>query len=436
MMLLRILSIGAILAAGAAASCAEPPRPDEVKRLIDQLDADTRAERQAAEKALLKLGPELLPLLPPPDLLQSPAVRETVVRLRVELERRKAIASVRASRVTLSATKSPLRDVLAEIAKQTDNRLEVKNVPQKLLERRVNVSFSRTPYWRAVDQLCELAGLRLVSRPAAKGPALESAPKHEPGPRTLSGAFRVAVVKATTRPIFGDPAHKMLRVGLQVACEPRLRPLFLKVAGDGIEATTSGGEMIPPRNPDAQLELPLGGGGHLVEFQIDYKVPAARRPAKIDLAGKFHMETAAGVERIAFPVASKASGVARRRGGVTVTVTDVTAEKSDNGKYDYVVGARVGYDTGGPAFESHRTWILHNRVHLESDTGEKYELNGRFETRLQADGAVALSYRFPNIASPPDKTKFVYMAPTLIVDVPIDVDLKNVPLSQPESEKP
>ncbi len=36
----------------------------KVKPLLEQLDADSLAERDAAEKAILELGPEVIPLFP------------------------------------------------------------------------------------------------------------------------------------------------------------------------------------------------------------------------------------------------------------------------------------------------------------------------------------------------------------------------------------
>ena len=50
----------------------------------------------------------------------------------------------------------------------------------------------------------------------------------------------------------------------------------------------------------------------------------------------------------------------------------------------------VSYETGGPAFESHRTWIYHNRVYLETKTGTRIERSKSFTTELQADGGVAV----------------------------------------------
>src|SRR5262245_56895646 len=95
----RILAISAILAVltpaivtRGADNAASPPAnalQTKVKKLIADLDADARAVRQQVERELLNLGPDVLPLLPPPELLPSAAVQGAVKQIRKVLEVRK-----------------------------------------------------------------------------------------------------------------------------------------------------------------------------------------------------------------------------------------------------------------------------------------------------------------------------------------------------------
>ena len=86
------------------------------------------------------------------------------------------------------------------------------------------------------------------------------------------------------------------------------------------------------------------------------------------------------------------------------------------------------YDTGGPAFESHRSWILHNEVYLEDPAGKRVPLNGGSETTQQGDGSLGIEYRFVDLPDPLPEYTFVYVAPTLIVDVPIEFEIQSVPV--------
>src|SRR5438105_4850691 len=95
----------------------------DVLQLIADLDAGTRAKRIAAERKLLELGPDVLPFLPAPELLPSFSVRETIRKVRFELERSKARDSVRAARVRLRGSK-PFIDWLNDLSRQTGNPLD------------------------------------------------------------------------------------------------------------------------------------------------------------------------------------------------------------------------------------------------------------------------------------------------------------------------
>jgi hypothetical protein len=120
--------------------------------------------------------------------------------------------------------------------------------------------------------------------------------------------------------------------------------------------------------------------------------------------------------------------IARRRGGVTVALNRVAVSRADGGKQDIQIKVAVVYDTGGPAFESHRSWMLHNEVYLEDPTGKRWPLNGGSETTQQGNDGLGIIYRFTGLPNPlPDYT-FIYVAPTLIVDVPIEFRLKSVPV--------
>jgi len=246
---------------------------------------------------------------------------------------------------------------------------------------------------------------------------------------THSGPFRIAVHTAEMKPLLGDAAHRKLRLRLSLLAEPRLRPLFLKFAASDIVPRASAAS-IEPLVRDAKFERPLGEGGKSVPLLLDFKVPISARLPRIDLTGRMTMTTAAGEEIIRFRQPASARDVARRRGGVTVTLRDMTFGKETKGKRSAQVRVAVSYDTGGPAFESHRTWMFHNRAYLLTKTGRRIDRSPGLTTSLQADGTVAVDYRFNHLTSDPGDYDFVYVAPTLIIDVPIDFTLKKIPVSQ------
>ena len=102
----------------------------------------------------------------------------------------------------------------------------------------------------------------------------------------------------------------------------------------------------------------------------------------------------------------------------------------------------MNYDTGGPAFESHRSWMLFNIAGLVRTGTMPTDKAPRGAARLdvnllkptdsesdvQPDGSIAVTYRFEKLPLPASEYRFRYVAPTLILDVPLDFELRDVPL--------
>ena len=424
-MILATVGMLPFLTTGATAA---PPESGDVERLIERLDAGTLRERAAAEQELLGVGPELLPLLPAPELLPSPSAREAVRRIRLRLEHDRAVASVAASQVDVpdSAT---VEELLEVIARQTGNRIDPSRLPEEKLARRADLKGGRAAFWPLMDRLSDAMDFRF--EPDAESGTLRLVPlREEPDARPTavahSGAFRIAVESAELRPRFGRENETLLRLRLGILAEPRLRPLFLKFAADDVRVTDETGEAIAPFNPQAQWELPLGEGGKGIRLQLDFVVPRGRVPKQIAVAGSARMLTAAGSETFTFDRLAAAAGTARRRGGVTVKLDRVKFEKGGDEAGRAEIGLIVSYDTGGPAFESHRTWIFHNQASLVTDQGMRVEREGNFGTRLQRDGGVAVDYEFTNLTHPFESYQFLYVAPTLLVNAPVDLSISQV----------
>lgn len=403
----------------------------EVERLLRDLDAASRATRQAAEKRLLELGPAVLPHLPPPELLPNAAVRDAVARVRVELERRQAQTSIQPSRVTLRGERQ-LREWIAELSRQSGNVIESSDVPVGMLDQRFQWDQVQLPFWQATDFVRSRTGLRFRSDATSRRLRLilpdEPSRRQELAADTRS-AFRVAAVSVQSREIAGQADRQLVRLRLEVMPEPRLRPLFLQFAAKDCVAKSGQRELLP-HNPDASYELPLAEGSGQFPVTLDFVAPAKLPRETLELRGRFNITTAASTEAIRFGDLAQAGqdklGVARRRGGVTVTLHKATFAKVEPRGHDARVAVSVAYDSGGPAFESHRQWMLHNEVFLETPDGQRVTLNGGHETSRQQDGAIAVEYRFVNLPDPLPSYRFVYVAPTLIIDVPVEFELRGI----------
>jgi len=437
------LVCGLLIAALATqAARAAPPASDsdlsaDVIRLLNDLNADSRKTRESAEQDLLTLGPRILPLLPSPDQISSAAARDAVRRIRVLLERQKAQASVEPSRVTLQGD-MPLAELLKQITAQTGNALDAAALPTETMRRELTINVRRESFWPVMETIAgqarlridpgESGELRLRPRDSSNADAEPPQPASDLA-ATSAGPFRVALRAARWRPSFVENSPRLLRLQLSVMSEPRLRPLFLKFSPADFAVTTEHKERLVPTSPAARFELPFGDNVGRSVIQVDFDARGEAAATQASLAGKLTVLTAAGPERFEFRDLSTAQGVSRRRGGVTVRIDDVVRQTAPPNAGDVSLRISVAYDAGGPAFESHRSWMFQNEAWLQSPDGPRIGLNEPPMIRRQADGAVAVEYRFADAAADLENLRFVYVAPTLLIDVPVNFQFDAFPVS-------
>jgi hypothetical protein len=426
--------------AAAAPVDKSPDLDRQVRQLVDDLGAATRAQRMAAEKRLLELGPQVLPLLPVSELLPTISVREAVRRIRVELERAAARASVLPSRVTL-AGKQSLADALAEMTRQTQNRLDGHLLPEATRKAPVDLKVDALPFWEVLDRVAAQTNVRYEYDAGTRGLKILPA-KTDRRPvemaSSYAGAFRVTALPAERiRRDTGQslpPKDDLGRLTVLLLPEPRLRPLFLQFAMSDVTCR-AGPVSLPAFSPEASYELALGEGGGPTRIQLDFILPKGDAGKALDMKGKLRCTTAAGHELVRFTGLDKATqagggNVSRRRGGVTVTLNRVRVAASSPGKQNADIQVTVAYDSGGPAFESHQRWILHNEVFLEGREGKRVNLNGGSETSLLGEQGTSIEYHFVDLAGNLADYSFVYVAPTLIVDVPVEFEIQSVPVGK------
>ncbi|TXT21146.1 MAG: hypothetical protein FD138_4101 [Planctomycetota bacterium] len=382
-----------------------------VRRWVVRLDVDRKADRREAEKELLKLGPAALKWLPEPESFGSRATAEAIRKVRAELERQKAEQSVHATRLTGAGSQS-VGETLQRLTKETGNIVVTDELSKELLSQPLELS-ERPTFWDVIEATSRRHDLSwaFAGSPARLRLSMLTAATKDESPRTAlavtqSKAFRVALKSIRERTVVGENAGPLVRLELEVMSEPRLRPLFLKcsvaeVSVTGARAPKKDEQRWQPYSPDAKLELTFGQGGRQMSVPLDFRRPDGVW-SSLSVSGQLHVETAAGEESMEFPAGAEAR----------------------------------------PAFESHRSWMLFNvagLVRAGMMPNEK-PANGAVmndvnllkpthtESDVQPDGSIAVTYRFEKLPLPPSEYRFRYVAPTLILDVPLDFELRDVPL--------
>lgn len=395
----------------------------EVRALLARLESNQAAERSAAVKELQALGPVVLPHLPPPDRMESPAAREIVIHLRNTLERELARKSAQPSTVTLRRA-ADRADLSAELSRQTGNALAVS---ESVAKSSMNVDWQQVPFWAAVNDLLNREQERVTWNSAMGRFQIEPRPTGSASTIAHSGVFRVEAIVGKLKPAT-DETQSVMRVNTIWQVEPRLRPLFLRIKTAEWRGTF-GDRAVSPWNPEAEYELPFADGTRQLSWPLDLVWPPMTNQKKWSLEGRAAVHLAAMTETITFDAVALRPNVQRRRGSVVVRVRKVDFRPADNDRLDATIRIQVSYDTGGPAFESHRAGVFYQGASLIGPDGNRIVFTD-YDATQEADGAVGAEYRFHNLPGRSSDYRFAYEAPTLFLDVPVDVDFHGLPLPE------
>ncbi len=404
---------------------AAAPMPS-VAALVAQLDAPAKADRDEAERQLLALGSAVLDSLPEPDDRMPAETRLRLTRIRSQLERARADASVEASNVTLTGDKLPLNEVLAAIEKQTGNQvLDFRpQFGEQAQNRPISVKFQNTPFWLALDEVLDQAGLTIYNFAGEDGLSIVGrSPSQLPRAQRAdySGAFRIEGTEFTAHRDLRDPASHTLELSIEAAWEPRLRPIVILQSANQITARDDQGRSLALSSKNEQLEINVTPSTHSVELPIHFSLPDRSVKRIGQLRGKLVALLPGRAEDFRFDNLERAKRVEQHRAGVTVMLDEAWKNNSV-----WELRVRVVFDKAGGALESHRTWVFNNEAWLETPTKEKLPYAG-LETTRQGENEVGVSYLFSVPEGLAGHT-FVYRTPVSISTVQIDYELKDLEL--------
>jgi len=413
---------------------ADPQLARQVGRAISQLNDDRAAERDAAEKKLLELAgtsttqvDHFLKALPKETDQMPVAVRERLASIRKQVEERAAKSATAATSITLAAKSMPLTEVIAAIEKQTGNRFidnrEQQNDQANAKGARINIELKNEPFWPAIDQIFDQANLgiysyggkdalSIVARDAADSPRRQHA--------AYNGPFRLDITDVQGERSLRQPKQTSLKLQLEVAWEPRLRPIAISQPAADLEATTDSGGKLAVSQPTANLDVEVPNGTQAAEITLPFDLPPRTVKRITMLHGKLHALVPGRQVKFRFDDLANAAGKTQRMGGVQVTVDDV---RKNNAVWE--VHMRFSLDEDNGALQSHRAWVFQNLSYILNKDGKQID-NGGLETTRQAKNEVGVAYVFdvPDI----NGLSWVYETPAAIVDLPVEYEIKDIEL--------
>lgn len=407
----------------------------QITNLVAQLDSARADERDAAEKSLLELAgtttseiDHFLDLLPEDNDQMPLAVRDRLAAIRHAVEDRVAKTAMAATKVTLSANNMPLTEVFAAIEKQTSNRLvdnRQGDAPDDgALGGHVTIELNDEPFWPAVDKLLDVAQLDVYSYGGESVLSIvsrnqENAKRFDRAHYT--GPFRIEIIEIQSQRGLRQPQRNSLKLQMEVAWEPRLRPIALSQPIQDVEATTDTGAQLPVSQPEAVLDVEVPDGTQAAEIILSLSLPARNANRIASLRGKLRALVPGRQVKFQFDGIAKASGKSQQRGGVRVTVDNV---RQNNAIWE--VHMRLALDESNQALESHRGWVLQNKSYLADADGEAID-NAGLETTRQTPNEVGVAYLF-DLPNGLDGLSWVYETPAAIVEIPVEYEIRDIEL--------
>ncbi|WP_240911133.1 hypothetical protein [Paludisphaera soli] len=419
------LATGACLAVGQEAS--DAALRDRVLQLVERLDSGAPEARDAAEAALKKLGARALPLLP--DQADVPKERaERLARVREAIREAGPSDDPSApSRVTLKAQGVRLSDALLQLQKQTGN--PITDLREQFGAEATNPSFDLdldgVPFLEALDEVARKAGVAttpftgdasigvIAAEPRAAN-AGEGAPVRYVGP------FRVTLRQLTQMRDFKAGASAA-NAALEIAWEPRIRPMLLALKADRIEVKDDQGRPIKPQVAMESSDVVLRPENPSAEVNVNLEAPERSAIRLASFRVQAEMTLPAGVKTFRFPKLSEERTI--QQGDVGVTCKGVEVDEQV-----WKVGVILSYPGEGPAFESYRQGLFNNRLWLQKADGSRFEQNGGFSNTGSDGGRLGFEYLFVDVPGEPGDYQLVYETPSRVVAVPLDFTFEDVPL--------
>ncbi len=435
MLLAVVLLAPASTALGQGASSA---LKDRVDQLVEKLGAKDTDARDAAEKALVGLGVKVIPLLPEGAKVPTEDVGKRLEKVRAALAEDAEKASLVASRVTIQAKGIRLTEAIKQLQSQTGNAIS--DLREANGEEVTNPAFDLEvldkPFFEALDLVAKQAGITLnfytgdgsigimTGGMMMEGQAADAAKETKPPAEPMvlyPGPFRVQLKQYASARDYSTGAATA-NAQFEIAWEPRLRPMLLGMKAADLKIVDDLGNEVKPTVTDESGNVVLRPENPVAEVNVNMMAPDRKAQAIKSLKFKADVTIPAGLRTFKFPSLSAKNA--------TVTQGDVavTLESAEVDEQVWKVNVLLAMPGEGPAFESYRQGLFNNRIWLQKADGTRFEHNGGFSNTASDGGKLGFEYLFVDVPGKLAGYGFVYETPSKVLTIPLEFELKDVPL--------
>jgi hypothetical protein len=390
-----LLALAVLPGRRATADDAPAVDTEQVKRWLEQLQDKDAAKRDAAVKALVKLGPDVLPLLPDPDKnTLVPQQRQALAGLIDKLRAVQAERLTTGKPVTLKEDGLSVDKALVELKKQTG--IEVEDRRQNKEADKLKLALDGVTFWQALDAIAREADARVSLYEDGGKIALVDGPFHAV-PTSYHGIFRICVKRLQLLHDLESGAHVCVAT-VEVAWEPGFRPFFLELKPESLAVQD---------DKKRDLEVPANAGGREQagearfgkQFEVYLPAPPRTTLRFGSVKGKLLLTGPSKWLTFTFPTLGKLQ--ADRKGRKLIkegVIVDISAlDLPDNRNDVWKIEMTLEYPPGGPKFESFESWLVYNEINLEKDgSKERIPNNAGYTTGGGGENRASITYYFAN----------------------------------------
>jgi hypothetical protein len=211
-----------------------------------------------------------------------------------------------------------------------------------------------------------------------------------------------------------------LRVAVELAWEPRLKPVYFQLPMQSLAAECDNGEILRAASPEATAEYTPANGSRL-EASLMLTLPSRRAQRIVRLTGSLRAAIPGAPVTLTFGQLEAKQPQEQRRDKLRVKLESFTPR--DGG---YACQLLVSLSDAGQTLDSYRGWLSSHQAFILNADGQRIESQG-WQTYKMSSEEVGLSYFF-ELEKNPAGCRLVYVAPGAVSEQPWDFMLQDIPL--------
>src|SRR5262249_8417788 len=180
-----------------------------------------------------------------------------------------------------------------------------------------------------------------------------------------SGPFRIEVKQLGLLRDF-QAGSNVANLQLEVAWEPRLRPMLLKLKSDELKVLDERKKEIKPQVDMESDEVVVRPENPVADINLNLEAPERAARMIGQLTGKAEVTVPAGILAFKFPSLAQ-ENVTVKQGSVSVPLSGTEVDEQV-----WKVGVELVYPGEGPVFESYRQGLFNNRLWLQRPDGSRF----------------------------------------------------------------